>query len=119
MPWADKYYQCGQPGHIARNCTQGPTTASSVGSVGGGRGTIKSAWQGQATTLESCAQAQVYAMTQKDGQVTSNVVTSMLLPGHIARNCTQGPTTASSVGSVIGGSKGGDYIALIGVITLP
>ena len=64
MPWADKCYQCGQPGCIGMNCTQGPTTASSVGSgVGGSKGTTESARQGQTTTSEPSAQDQVYAMT--------------------------------------------------------
>ncbi|GFZ06902.1 hypothetical protein Acr_18g0010720 [Actinidia rufa] len=58
-------YQCGQPGHIARHCTQEPIAASSVGSaVGRGRGANRSAQPGQATTSEPRAQARVYAMTQ-------------------------------------------------------
>ncbi|GFS41562.1 hypothetical protein Acr_00g0075110 [Actinidia rufa] len=47
IPRIDRCYQCGQPRHIARHCTQGPTTASSVGSVvGGSRGVTESARQG-------------------------------------------------------------------------
>ena len=79
MSWTNKYYQCGQPGHIAKHCTQGPTTASSVGSVvGGGRGAIGSVRQGQTTTSEPRAQTRVYTMTQKDGQATPNVVIGTL-----------------------------------------
>ncbi|GFZ18357.1 2-oxoglutarate decarboxylase/hydro-lyase/magnesium ion-binding protein [Actinidia rufa] len=44
LPWADKCYQCGQPVHIEKHCTQGPIAALSVGSaVGGGRGATRSA----------------------------------------------------------------------------
>ncbi|XP_057497349.1 uncharacterized protein LOC130782069 [Actinidia eriantha] len=63
MPWVDKCYRCGQPGHISRNCTQGSAAASSVGSIGGGRGLTGSVRQGQATTPEPRVQARVYAMT--------------------------------------------------------
>ncbi|GFS40647.1 hypothetical protein Acr_00g0069690 [Actinidia rufa] len=80
MPWVDKCYRCGQPGYIARNCTQRRTTmASSIGNaVGGSRRSIGSAQQGHAVTPELRAQAQVYAMTQKDGQATPNAGVAVL-----------------------------------------
>ena len=54
LPLGNKCYQCGHQGHIARHCTQGPTTITSVGSaIGGGRGATKSAQQGQSTIPET------------------------------------------------------------------
>ncbi|GFS35301.1 hypothetical protein Acr_00g0038970 [Actinidia rufa] len=66
ISWANKCYQYGQPGHITRNCTQGPTTTSSVGSaIGGSKGATESARQGQVTTSELRTQARVLCYDAK------------------------------------------------------